>query len=147
MATKLPGKVPGQDRMPGILSASLLAADGAALGEEAALALGSGADWLHFDLMVLARFLVACCAELSIWIGVRRGGAVGLHSLCLRCVGVLRYSAGMHCPADNLVNAAASWCTTRPCWAALPDPDTAAVLPRTGTLSTTGRSVPAWWAL
>ena len=80
----LPGKVPGHDRMPGIISASLLAADGAALGEEAALALSSGADWLHFDLMVLAHFLASCCSELSARIGGQRGGAVGLRSLCLR---------------------------------------------------------------
>ena len=51
---KLPERKPGQERMPSIISASLLAADGAALGEEAALALRAGADWLHFDLMVRA---------------------------------------------------------------------------------------------
>ena len=70
--------------MPGIISASLLAADGAALGEEAALALASGADWLHFDLMVLALFLVACCAELSAWIGVQRSGGVAQQG-CVPC--------------------------------------------------------------
>ncbi len=142
----LPGKVPGHDRMPGIISASLLAADGAALGEEAALALSSGADWLHFDLMVLAHFLASCCSELSARIGGQRGGAVGLRSLCLRWRPALhRWQAqsggrlGARC--HSLVHAGAVLTS-----AARPGHSGCAAC-RTGTLSTTGRLVPVWWAL
>ena len=52
MAYDLPVRTPGMNCPPPLVSASLLAADLAALGDEACLALSAGADWLHLDIMV-----------------------------------------------------------------------------------------------
>lgn len=52
MAYDLPIRTPSMSCPPPFVSASLLAADLAALGEEARLALSAGADWLHLDIMV-----------------------------------------------------------------------------------------------